>query len=460
MLVPLLELFFSGAVSAMAVWWWAGPMLAVLAALLVVLVYAVVLIWKANRLQRWLEQADDLHAPLPWTGVWGDTAHRIQRLLRQREKQTRTAELRLQYFLKAIQASPNGVTLLDAQGRIEWCNATACNHLGLDARRDVLQHIAHLVRDPIFAKYFAMSSHEDEVIMDGRSSLSQSPPKLSVQLHTYGEGQQLLLTRDITSITLADAMRRDFVANVSHEIRTPLTVLSGFVETLQTLPLPEQAQKDYLNLMAVQAGRMQSLVADLLTLSQLEGSLPPGLYEKVDLPDLMRQVAADALALSSVLSGQDGEGRGPAHQLVFEAAPPWSLLGVKTEVLSAITNLVGNAVRYTPAGGLIRVAWSRTAEGAVFSVQDTGPGIAPEHLPRLSERFYRVDRSRSRETGGTGLGLAIAKHVVQRHGGELRIESQVGKGSHFMLVWPPGRIEDLASEDIVVGVEEVAPALN
>ena len=155
--------------------------------------------------------------------------------------------------------------------------------------------------------------------------------------------------------------------------------------------------------------------------------------------------AADAVALSSVLSGQEGDERGPVHDLVFEPAPQWALLGVQSELLSAMSNLVSNAVRYTPAGGTIRVAWSRTPDGAMFSVSDTGPGIAPEHLPRLSERFYRVDRSRSRETGGTGLGLAIAKHVVQRHGGELRIQSQVGKGSTFMLVLPAGRIEPLAA---------------
>jgi two-component system phosphate regulon sensor histidine kinase PhoR len=442
MLVSLLELFLGTAVVALPVWWWTGLTEAAMAALLAALVLAVFLIWKTYRIERWLSQAD-LHTPLPWTGVWSEIAHRIQRLLRQREKQAAAAEQRLQYFLQAIQASPNGVTLLDAQGRIEWCNSTASSHLGLDARRDLNQHIVHLVRDPIFSKYFALDVHDSDVVMDGRASSLAQTPKLSVQLHAYGEGQLLLLTRDITSVTLADAMRRDFVANVSHEIRTPLTVLSGFVETLQSIPLEDAEKQRYLQLMAVQAERMQSLVADLLTLSQLEGSLPPGLYEKVDLPGLMSRLAADAVALSSVLSGHDGEERGPVHDLVFEPAPRWALLGVQSELLSAMSNLVSNAIRYTPAGGVIRVAWSRTSDGAIFSVSDTGPGISPEHLPRLSERFYRVDRSRSRETGGTGLGLAIAKHVVQRHGGELRIQSEVGKGSTFMLVLPASRIEAL-----------------
>jgi two-component system phosphate regulon sensor histidine kinase PhoR len=444
MLVPILELVFAGVVVGLPVWWWTGLTQAVFAALLAVFFNAIFLIWKTHRIEQWLSQAD-LHSPVPWNGVWSEIAQRIQRLLRQREKQTAVAEQRLQYFLQAIQASPNGVTLLDAQGRIEWCNSTASSHLGIDESRDLKQHIVHLVRDPVFAKYIAANDHTEEVVIDGRASSLAQTPKLSVQLHMYGEGQQLLLTRDITSVTLADAMRRDFVANVSHEIRTPLTVLSGFVETLQSIPLEAAEQKRYLHLMAVQADRMQSLVADLLTLSQLEGSLPPGLYEKVNLPDLMSSVAADAQALSSVLSVLDDEQRGPVHDLVFEPVPEWSFLGVRSELLSAITNLVSNAVRYTPVGGSIRVGWSRTADGVIFTVSDTGPGIAPEHLPRLSERFYRVDRSRSRETGGTGLGLAIAKHVVQRHGGELRIESQVGKGSTFKLVFPAGRIEPLSA---------------
>ena len=398
--------------------------------------------WKIRRLEQWLSQSD-WRTELPWKGVWAEIVQRIQRQLRQNDAQLRASKQRLQYFLQAIQASPNGVTLLDAEGRIEWCNATASIHLGLDAKRDVKQHIVHLLRDPVFSRYFGQDQHDAEVIIDGRSNSLIQIPKLSIQLHAYGEGQQLLLSRDITSVTLADAMRRDFVANVSHEIRTPLTVLSGFVETLLSLPLDEQERLQYLHMMSVQAERMQSLVADLLTLSQLEGSLPPGNHEVVPLPELMTQVASDAVALSAVLSGQEGDDRGPVHQFFFDDKTDWALLGTRSELLSAMTNLVSNAVRYAPAGGTVRVQWIRGADGATFSVTDTGPGIAPEHLPRLSERFYRVDRSRSRETGGTGLGLAIAKHVVQRHGGELRIESQVGKGSTFMLFFPASRVVTL-----------------
>ena len=420
-------------------WFFADALVAAAAVCALLLWMLLVQFWKIRRLEAWLAQTD-WRSELPWKGVWAEIAQRIQRQLRQNDKLLRSSEQRLQYFLQAIQASPNGVTLLDAEGRIEWCNATASSHLGLDAKRDVKQHIVHLLRDPVFSRYFAQDQHGAEVIIDGRSNSLIQTPKLSLQLHAYGEGQWLLLSRDITSVTLADAMRRDFVANVSHEIRTPLTVLSGFVETLQSIPLARQEQQRYLHMMSVQAERMQSLVADLLTLSQLEGSSLPGNQERVPVPELMSQIASDASALSTVLSGQEGDARGPVHQLIFDDKPQWVLLGSRSELFSAMSNLVSNAVRYTPAGGMVRVYWSRNPDGVTFSVTDTGQGIAPEHLPRLSERFYRVDRSRSRETGGTGLGLAIAKHVVQRHGGELRIESQVGKGSTFMLFFPASRV--------------------
>lgn len=439
MLVPVLSLLFWALLAAAAGWWWSGWLAAALGALVVAVSCFAWQSWRLERLERWLS-GPNLHADVAWRGIWLEIAQRVQRLVKQRDKQVMVHEQRLQHFLQAIQASPNGVTLLDDQGRIEWFNDTAAAHLGLDIRRDLLQHVVHLVRDPVFSRYFAQDQHDAEVVIEGRSVSVAHSVKLSVQLHAYGEGRQLLLTRDITSIALADAMRRDFVANVSHEIRTPLTVLSGFVETLQSIPLPEKERQRYLVLMAVQASRMQSLVADLLTLSQLEGSLPPGMSEKVSIQELMTQVASDAQALSAVLSGQEGDQRRCVHELLFDAVPAWVLLGVRSELLSAISNLVSNAVRYTPAGGTIRVHWSRDADQVMLSVSDTGPGIAPEHLPRLSERFYRVDRSRSRETGGTGLGLAITKHVAQRHGGELRIESQVGQGSTFMLVLPVSRM--------------------
>ena len=422
--------------TAVPAWFFGGIVGALSVAAVTLFGQAVVLLWRTHRLDEWLS-APQLKLDPPWQGIWLEISSRVQRLLRLQEKQVALHEKRLKDFLLAIQASPNGVVLLDQDSRIEWCNDTAASHLGLNAQKDRMQQIVHLVRDPVFAKYFAQEDHKTEAVIDARSLSVTNARKLSVQLHAYGDGRFLLLSRDITALAQADAMRRDFVANVSHEIRTPLTVLSGFVETLQTIPLEAADTQHYLQLMSVQSERIQSLVADLLTLSQLEGSQAPIAQEKVLLLPLMAQIQADALALTELLAAK---GDGPIHQIVMETVPEAALLGSRSELVSAVSNLVNNAIRYTPLGGRIHLHWSLTPQGAVFAVKDSGPGIAAEHLPRLSERFYRVDRSRSRETGGTGLGLAITKHVMQRHGGELRIESVVGQGATFSLSFPANRV--------------------
>lgn len=394
------------------------------------------------RLMRWLRLGATEEVAMR-TGLWGELSDRMRRLLRNRELLARESQERLADFLAAFQASPNGVVMLDSEGRIEWFNQIASIHFGFDPERDMLQHFGNLVRDPGFAAYFASHNFSTELLMPGRQSTVSRPVRLSVQLHPYGDRRLLLLSRDVTMLEQAEAMRRDFVANVSHEIRTPLTVLAGFVETLQTLALDEAERSQYLALMAQQADRMQTLVSDLLTLSRLEGSPPPGCADAMPIAESMRQLGRDGEALSSVLNPL----RQCHHQLLFEPADDGVLLGAQGELLSAMSNLVGNAIRYTPGGGLVRVGMQRLPDGrGEFSVTDTGLGISAEHLPRLTERFYRVDRSRSRDTGGTGLGLAIVKHVAQRHGAELKIDSTLGKGSCFSLVFPASRLRWAASE--------------
>jgi two-component system phosphate regulon sensor histidine kinase PhoR len=442
MFLSILEMLFLVGLAGTPGWFLGGALGAVLGAFIALFIHGAALLWKLDRLERWLSAPVLRHDP-PWQGIWREISVRVQRLLRQQEKLAATQQKQLKDFLQAVQASPNGVIMLDEEARIEWCNDTAAAHLGLDAQRDRLQHVVHLVRDPVFARYFAQDEHSSEVVIEGRASSSINRQKLSVQLHAYGEGRSLLLTRDITAVAQADAMRRDFVANVSHELRTPLTVLGGFVETLQSIPLSAEEIQNYLHLMSAQSDRMQSLVADLLTLSQLEGSQLPGTQEKVSLAALMLQVTTEAQAFSDWMANK---GDGLVHQLEFSPVPDVYLQGARSELLSAVSNLVSNAIRYTPLGGRIQINWFSMSEGLVFTVKDSGPGIAAEHLPRLSERFYRVDRSRSRETGGTGLGLAITKHVMQRHGGELRIESVVGLGSTFKLVFPQSRVVVNSSE--------------
>ena len=285
-----------------------------------------------------------------------------------------------------------------------------------------------------FNHYLAERNFQHELVLQGRDYSDAHPVKLALQLHPYGKGRMLLLSRDITALEQADAMRRDFVANVSHEIRTPLTVFAGFVETLQTLQLEDDERENYLELMGNQARRMQNLVDDLLTLSRLEGNAPPPLQDWVSMDVLLSQCEQEARQLAQHLGSK-------STNIVFERPPHCELAGVLSELHSAFSNLIGNALRYTPAGRGIRVYLQISNDGsAIFAVQDQGVGIAPEHIARLTERFYRVDRSRSRDTGGTGLGLAIVKHVVQRHGAALSISSTPGKGSTFSIRFPAQRV--------------------
>lgn len=396
--------------------------------------------WDAIRGLRvvyWLRFGDLAEVPNTF-GLWGTVVDRTRRLLRERDRAINASEQRLKDFLSAIQASPNGVVLLDENFQIEWCNLTAAFQLGIQPERDLAQRIGNLVRDPIFSAYMTTADVVDPIVIEGRGKNPQMPLRISIQRHPYGEGKQLLITRDVTVVEQAEAMRRDFVANVSHEIRTPLTVLAGFVETLQTLKLTPEEQDKYLALMANQSHRMQSLVDDLLTLSRLEGSPIPGFTSSLELSNLMEACQSEALQLSKLLFQEK-----IAQVIIFETdlgIQNHLVLGEPRELQSALSNLVSNAVRYTPQGGRIEVRAFLSSDGNLnLQVKDTGPGIPPEHLPRLTERFYRVDRSRSRESGGTGLGLAIVKHVMQRHGGQLQITSTAGQGSCFNLVFPPTR---------------------
>jgi two-component system phosphate regulon sensor histidine kinase PhoR len=378
------------------------------------------------RLMHWLRGPREGSAPRD-AGFWGELAYRIEKAFGGLERQAEAERLRLAQFVSAMEASPNGVLLLDATDQIEWCNTRAADHFGLDRQR-----VTNLIRSPAFVEALQGGEFTDPVMV--RDPQRQST--LQVSIRRYGDHAKLVISQDMTERERADAMRRDFVANVSHEIRTPLTVLTGFLETLRNLPLSEAEQKRVLLLMSQQADRMGNLVDDLLILARLEGSPRPNSDRWVRVAGLFAQVESEARALSA--------GR---HALNFGSPGEAQIAGVESELLSAITNLVNNAVRYTPDGGRIDVRWRVDDRGVgEISVSDTGRGIAREHLPRLTERFYRVDGSRSRESGGTGLGLAIVKHVAQRHGGELDVASEVGKGSTFRLLFPAVRTRDGGEE--------------
>ena len=393
-----------------------------------------------GRLARWLEQPTPGQVPRA-SGAWDQLFALLYRYERVKNHDHQELAKTLVRFRQAARAHPDGVVSLDADNRIDWCNDVAEHHFDLNVDSDRGQPIVNLLRQPEFVAYIEANdfSHPLELNAARINSII-----LSVQIVPYGDAQKLLLSRDITRLEKLEHMRRDFVANVSHEIRTPLTVIAGFVETMQSLALEPHEIQRYLDLMAGHSRRMKSLVEDLLILSRLEGSPLPGVDQSVGLQLLWDQAAQEARALSAVLRPM------PAQQLDFNFSADLkdlSLVGVPSELQSAWSNLLSNAVRYTPAGGHV-VAEARMdgGGGVCLSVQDSGPGIAPEHLPRLTERFYRVDNSRSRDLGGTGLGLSIVKHVMQRHGGELRVDSQLGLGSKFELVFPAARMRAIIDQ--------------
>jgi len=376
------------------------------------------------RLKRWLEHGESPDPPRAH-GTW-DELHAVLHRSR-RESARREADLAqaVERWRQAARALPDGVVILDGE-RIAWCNDRAREHLEIDPARDVGHPITHLVRIPEFLAYLESGDYSRPI----QVKAPHADRELSLQAIAYGDGQRLVLSRDITQFRKVEQVRREFVANVSHELRTPLTVICGFLETLRDEKDAEAAQR-YIALMSEQARRMERLVEDLLTLSALESSPPPPLEQPIEMPKLLERLGAEARALSS--------GR---HRIDVEAEAGVDLMGSEKELSSAFGNLVSNAIRYTPQGGSVKLLWHRTPEGAAFDVEDTGIGIAPEHIPRLTERFYRVDRGRSRESGGTGLGLAIVKHALARHGAQLDVASTPGKGSRFSARFSGPRVRD------------------
>jgi len=378
------------------------------------------------------------HAP----SEWAETYAVLARSLRSQREQARDLSAALQRFRQAGAAVPDGLVILDEHDAIQWCNPAAQSHFGLDLARDGGHQITFVVRTPSFVDYLrADSPHEPLVLRLARESAQAAV--LSVTLVPFGDRDRLLISRDITRLEAVETTRRDFVANVSHELRTPLTVVVGFMETvLDTQDLTPQLARP-LGMVREQAGRMQNLVEDLLTLSRLESGDNPVADETVDIQALLRRLRDEAIVLS--------RGR---HVVELDESSSARVRGSADELESAFGNLITNAVRYTPASGSIRIAWSDHGPKASFEVMDSGIGIDAEHLPRITERFYRVDRSRSRETGGTGLGLAIVKHVAARHGAQLTVASKVGQGSRFAIEFPESRLVR-ASEgedaDVVAG---------
>lgn len=381
-----------------------------------------------SRISTWVKNIGN--PPPPSVGPWNEVLALIYRQLRKNKLEIDQLTHHVDRIMLAAEALPDGAITLNEEMAVSWCNQTASEHIGLDLSTDRNFSIFNILRSPEFAKYARQRTWPGPVLLhltrDGQEKA------LQVQLTPYSLNQFLIVTRDVTQVEKLETTRKDFVANVSHELRTPLTVLSGFLETLHDMPassLTDEQKERYQTLMIEQAQRMEAIVADLLTLSTLESS-PSSTGEPVRLEALIRTALEQAKILSK-----------DQHVFVENIAQDLCITGIETELTSAVSNLLTNAVRYTPKDGTITVSWYVTEKGtACYSVQDTGIGIAAHDIPRLTERFYRVDRGRSRATGGTGLGLAITKHVAMRHNAELTIHSRFGAGSLFSLEFPRSRV--------------------
>jgi two-component system phosphate regulon sensor histidine kinase PhoR len=379
-------------------------------------------------LLRWLKNPVAEYVP-DGLGSWHTVFLTLYRQVRTQNQSKRKLTHVLERFINAGEAMPDGVIVLDEYDRIEWLNPMAMEHFGLDRTRDVGNLLLNLIRQPAFHAYIKADNFSQPLV------LKYTQPReivLNIQMVPFDSTRKLLLSRDITQLDMVHTVHRDFVANVSHELRTPLTVIGGFLETLSDLPESDTTSlRQFLPMMLEQSHRMQTLVEDLLILSRLENSPAALAVEKVDMDQMLDSLMVEAEGLS--------HGR---HRITLNKGTPVWLWGSARELHSAFGNLVANAVLYTPEGGAVTLSWCMNGERAVFSVTDSGIGIPREHIPRLTERFYRVDRGRSRSNGGTGLGLAIVKHVVARHHARLDIQSEPERGSCFSVAFGPEQIAD------------------
>ncbi|MET0225238.1 MAG: phosphate regulon sensor histidine kinase PhoR [Dokdonella sp.] len=408
------------AAVALAAGWWLD---AIPQSLLVVVAGGFAFgVFRFARLGRFLTRPQWL-PPAEGNGIWDEMQNLLRRRQRAAFEDKRRLVRLLRSFRDAAAALPDAVVALDREQRIQWFNTAASQLLGLKYPQDIGGHLTNLVRAPRFAEWLHRETAEP---LNDLAAPADENLRLNLRLIRYTGDQALLVARDVSQLMRLEQVRRDFVANVSHELRTPLTVVHGYLDMIEPEQIPEY--EPILHELRIQSRRMTQIVEDLLTLSRLEaqGDLP---QERVSLRPLLEALRREAVALSQ------GE-----HIVTTDLRDRHDLLGSTKELHSAFSNLVSNAVRYTPAGGRITLRWESDANGARLSVTDTGPGISPQHLPRLTERFYRVSTSRSRDTGGTGLGLSIVKHVLQLHQAHLEVTSELGVGSTFSCVFGRERL--------------------
>ena len=377
------------------------------------------------RLEWWLRHRSYADPP-DVGGVWGEIIAQVVRLHRRKRFHKQRFVQLMRQLQRSTAALPNGVVILNAQREIVWFNRMAARLLNLRRTADLGMRIEHLMREPEFVRYLGGGDYTNPVII--RTTTGEEC-YLSMQVAPYGDGQLLLLVSDVSRQMRLEAVRRDFVANSSHELRSPLTVISGYLETLAQDSALDPDLQGPIAEMRRQAERMTAIIRDLLELSRLEESDVFVGGEPIDIAALMALLRKDVLARAV-----------HPREVRVRVDSPAQLHGDEPEIHSAFSNLVDNAAKYTPAEGSLEMRWWVDEDGGHFAVTDTGMGILPEHIPRLTERFYRVDPGRSRSTGGSGLGLAIVKHVLQRHGATLEVQSTLGAGSTFSCHFPAERV--------------------
>ncbi|MFQ5468664.1 MAG: phosphate regulon sensor histidine kinase PhoR [Gammaproteobacteria bacterium] len=393
--------------------------------LIIALGYCSIHLYRLYQLDKAFHQGTLHKLEIPG-GVWGEVYYHIHRLQKRNRQRKKWLTNTLSRFKESTSALPDGTVVLTDQWKIEWYNKAAKRLLGLKSKADIGLRIDNLLRDPRFSRYLSKNDFSEPLEI---ASPVNAQVQMLIRIIPYSRDQQLMVVRDITRLHRLEQMRRDFIANVSHELRTPLTVVKGYLETMGDDEAMGHWEQSIAN-MEQQVTRMDHIVADLLLLSRLDEEDQAQFVENIAITSILDNIKKDAIALA-------GEKQ---HDIKLDADNNLSIKGNAKELYSAFANLVFNAVRYTPAGGEIRLRWYRDDLGAHFEVKDNGPGIPPQHIPRLTERFYRVDPGRSRESGGTGLGLAIVKHVLIRHDGRLEINSTYGRGATFSCHFQPERI--------------------
>ena len=382
------------------------------------------------KLVRWLERPKLRNVP-QGIGIWNNIFNTLMLQARSRKKRKQKLGVALLRFNRIAETIPEGVLILGQDGHVQWLNHLAAIHLNLVAEQDNKSMLANLIENSDFRRFLDEPVTESVNIKLTLENMNSGLPRVLNIIRTpFDEQATLIITQDITAAEQLNATRTAFVANVSHELRTPLTVINGFLETLTDMPdLPQEQRQSFIALMSKEGARMNHLLADLLTLSRLENQVVSSVCKQpLNLSTLAEQVVFEAEILSE-----------NKHHFICEIAADIWIEGIQQDLYNAFSNLLFNAVRYTPQYGTITIRlYSEQDENnyqqTVFQVSDTGPGIAAEHIPHLTERFYRVDSGRSRQSGGTGLGLAIAKYALAEHGGKLQIESIAGHGSTFSAV--------------------------